>query len=73
MIDMTLNTCVQDQAVYQVPLEIVSDILSQVKQFPCLKHVLKFINLPSDLLLALYLPVRYIHAKHVILLKMIST
>ncbi|KAJ8042281.1 C-Maf-inducing protein [Holothuria leucospilota] len=29
MIDMTLNTCVQDQAVYQVPLEIVSDILSQ--------------------------------------------
>lgn len=30
MIDMTLNTCVQDQAVYQVPLEIVSDILSQV-------------------------------------------
>ncbi|XP_071785114.1 C-Maf-inducing protein-like [Asterias amurensis] len=29
MVEMTLTTCVQDQDVYQVPLEIVSDILSQ--------------------------------------------
>ena len=32
MVEMTLTTCVQDQALHQVPLEIVSDILSQVKR-----------------------------------------
>ena len=32
MVEMTLTTCVQDQDVYQVPLEIVSDILSQVSK-----------------------------------------